>query len=73
MTASTPGPAEDVVAMKPGLDLPHVDGVRCQTWSLPDPAGWDPEGIRPLRDEVDRRVRALVTELTDTRSAPEAP
>jgi arsenate reductase (thioredoxin) len=56
--------ADLVVAMKPGLDLPRVDGVRYETWSLPDPAGWDSEGIRPLRDEIDRRVQNLLAELT---------
>ncbi len=73
VTADRVAAADVVVAMKPGLELPHVDGVRYQTWSLPDPAGWDAEGIRPLRDEVDRRVKVLIAELADTRSAPEAP
>ncbi|WP_409329503.1 low molecular weight phosphatase family protein [Trujillonella humicola] len=73
LTAERIVAADVVVAMKPGLDLPHVDGVRYETWSLPDPAGWDTEGIRPLRDEIDRRVQALVTDLTDIPPAPEAP
>lgn len=68
LTAERVAAADVVVAMKPGLDLPHVDGVRYETWSLPDPAGWDTEGIRPLRDEIDRRVQALAAELTDARS-----
>jgi arsenate reductase (thioredoxin) len=29
--------ADIVVALKPGLDLPHHDGVRYETWPLPDP------------------------------------
>jgi protein-tyrosine-phosphatase len=53
-----------VVAMKPSLDLPQLPGVRYETWSLPDPAEWDVEGIRPLREEIDRRVQALIAELT---------
>lgn len=52
-----------VIAMKPGLDLPQVDGVRYETWTLPDPDGWDVESIRELRDDVDRRVRDLLTTL----------
>jgi protein-tyrosine-phosphatase len=63
VTADRVAAADLVVAMKPGLDLPHVDGVRYETWSLPDPADWDTEGIRPLRDEIDRRVRTLISEL----------
>jgi arsenate reductase len=53
-----------VVAMKPGLDLPEVAGVRYDTWTLPDPAGWDAVSLRPLRDEIDLRVQALLDELT---------
>jgi arsenate reductase (thioredoxin) len=41
--------ADVVVAMKPGLDLPHFPGVRYEGWTLPDPAGWDVDGIRGLR------------------------
>ena len=59
--------ADVVVAMKPGLDLPQLPGVRYETWSLPDPAEWDTDGIRPLREEIDRRVQALIAELTAER------
>lgn len=48
-----------VVAMKPGLALPQVDGPTYETWDLPNPADWDVDGIRPLRDHID----GLVTEL----------
>ena len=61
--------ADIVVALKPGLDLPGDRPV--QVWPLPDPAGWDVEGIRPLRDHLDVRVRALVDELLANR--PERP
>lgn len=56
--------ADVVVAMKPGLDLPTVPGVRFETWKLPDPAGWVIDGIRGLRDDIDARVRLLLAELT---------
>jgi arsenate reductase (thioredoxin) len=58
--------ADVVVALKPGLDLPQVDGVRYETWPLPDPAGWDLDGIRPLREHLGRRITALVASCTDT-------
>ncbi len=35
-----------------------------ETWAPPDPAGWDAGDIRPLREDVDRRVQALIAELT---------
>lgn len=51
--------ADIVVVMKPGLSIPQVDGVRYETWSLPDPSGWDVDGIRALRDDIWRRVAEL--------------
>ena len=68
VTAERVAAADVVVAMKPGLDLPHVEGVRYETWTLPDPAGWDTDGIRPLREEISRRVQTLIAEL-----GPDAP
>lgn len=65
VTADRVRAADLVVAMKPGLDLPQVNGVRYEIWNLPDPAGWDADGIRPLRDEIDQRVLALVAQLTN--------
>lgn len=60
--------ADIVVAMKPGLDIPQVDGVRYETWSLPDPNGWDIDGIRPLRDDIDARIIMLVGTVSDAAS-----
>ncbi|KQR16242.1 low molecular weight phosphatase family protein [Cellulomonas sp. Leaf334] len=51
--------ADVIVALKPGLDLPIHP--RVEVWPLPDPAAWDVDGIRPLRDHID----GLVTELLD--------
>ncbi len=59
LTADRVAAADVVVAMKPGLDIPQVDGVRYETWTLPDPDGWDVDAIRALRDDVSERVRAL--------------
>lgn len=52
-----------VVAMKPGLDIPHVDGVAYETWDLPNPLGWDATAIRPLRDHIDELVTDLLTRV----------
>jgi len=54
--------ADIVVALKPGLDIPEY-GVRYETWPLPDPAEWDIDGIRPLRDYIDTKVQQLLSEL----------
>jgi arsenate reductase len=63
VTAELVASADVVVAMKPGLDLPRVDGVRYETWSLPDPAHWDVHGIRPPREHIAAQVAALVDDL----------
>ena len=49
-----------VVLMKPGLNLPQVDGVDYETWDLPNPQGWDVEAIRPLRDHINARIEDLL-------------
>jgi NADPH-dependent 2,4-dienoyl-CoA reductase/sulfur reductase-like enzyme/protein-tyrosine-phosphatase len=49
-----------VVAMKPGLALPQVDGVVHETWELPNPQGWDAGAIRLLRDHINERVADLI-------------
>ena len=49
-----------VIAMKPGLDLPQVEGVAYETWDLPNPQGWEAPAIRPLRDYINERVTELL-------------
>jgi hypothetical protein len=38
-------------------------GRRYEEWTLDDPAGKDVEAVRPIRDEIERRVRHLLAEL----------
>ncbi len=61
ITAEIAAQADVIVALKPGLELPGHPHV--EIWALPDPAGWTLDGIRGLRDHLDRRVRVLVDEL----------
>lgn len=42
--------------------------MRYLTWKLPDPAGKGIDAVRPIRDEIDRRVRDLVQQLYPSRS-----
>jgi arsenate reductase len=56
--------ADVVIAMGCGDACPVFPGRRYEEWVLDDPAGLDLPAIRPIRDEIERRVRALVTELT---------
>jgi protein-tyrosine-phosphatase len=56
--------ADVVVTMGCGDGCPFYPGKRYVEWELPDPAGRPLEEVRPIRDEIDRRVRGLLAELT---------
>jgi protein-tyrosine-phosphatase len=55
--------ADVVVTMGCGDACPFYPGKRYEDWVLDDPAGQGIEAVRPIRDEIRRRVEALVTEL----------
>jgi arsenate reductase (thioredoxin) len=55
--------ADVVVAMGCGDKCPYIPGRRYLDWDLPDPKGQSIEAVRRTRDEIERRVRALVEEL----------
>ncbi len=56
--------ADVVITMGCGDACPIYPGKRYLDWDLDDPAGQSLGAVRPIRDEIDRRVRALLTELT---------
>jgi arsenate reductase len=53
-----------VITMGCGDVCPIYPGTRYEDWALDDPAGQGIEQVRPIRDEIDRRVLALMAELT---------
>lgn len=55
--------ADVVVTMGCGDACPVFPGKRYENWELPDPAGQGIEAVRPIRDEVESRVRQLLVEL----------
>ena len=55
--------ADVVITMGCGDACPIYPGKRYLDWDLPDPAGKPLEEVRPIRDEIDRRVRGLLAEL----------
>jgi protein-tyrosine-phosphatase len=55
--------ADVVVTMGCGDACPIYPGKRYLDWELPDPAGMSVEEVRPIRDEIDRRVRDLLAGL----------
>ena len=55
--------ADIVVTMGCGDACPIYPGKRYEDWELDDPAGQDLETVRRIRDELDRRVQKLISEL----------
>jgi len=55
--------ANVVVTMGCGDECPYIPGKRYVDWDLEDPKGRPLEDVRTTRDDIARRVRALVDEL----------
>ncbi len=55
--------ADVVITMGCGDACPFFPGKRYLDWKLEDPAGRPVEEVRVIRDEINRRARALVAEL----------
>jgi arsenate reductase len=56
-----------VITMGCGDACPVFPGKRYLDWALDDPAGRGADAVRPIRDDIDARVRALVAELLPAR------
>jgi protein-tyrosine-phosphatase len=62
-TDETVRAADVVVTMGCGDACPIFPGKRYEDWDVADPAGQSVEDVRPIRDEVERRVRSLMASL----------
>ncbi|MDQ4116927.1 MAG: arsenate reductase ArsC [Actinomycetota bacterium] len=62
--------ADVVITMGCGDACPVFPGTRYLDWQLDDPAGRAAAEIRPIRDEIDRRVRALLADLLPATARP---
>ncbi len=70
-----------VVTMGCGDACPVFPGKRYEDWALADPAGQGVEAVRPIRDEIERRIRSLIAEIvpgphrppTSTTTVPSRP
>jgi arsenate reductase (thioredoxin) len=51
-----------------GDACPVFPGKRCLNWELTEPAGKSVDEVRPIRDDIDARVRALLSELVTSTS-----
>jgi arsenate reductase (thioredoxin) len=52
-----------VITMGCGDTCPFYPGKRYEDWVLDDPAGKDVAAVRPIRDEIRRRIEALLDDL----------
>ena len=55
--------ADVVITMGCGDACPIFPGKRYEEWTLDDPSGLAVDDVRPIRDEIERRVRSLLDEL----------
>jgi arsenate reductase len=63
LTAESVQTADVVITMGCGDACPFYPGKRYLNWELDDPAGQPLERVRPIRDEIRRRISALIEEL----------
>ena len=54
-----------VITMGCGDECPYYPGKRYLDWELEDPAGKGVDAVRPIRDEIERRVLDLIDELIE--------
>lgn len=62
-TDETVRAADVVITMGCGEACPIFPGKRYEDWDVDDPAGQTLEDVRPIRDELERRVRTLMASL----------
>jgi arsenate reductase len=62
-TDETVRAADVVISMGCGDACPIFPGKRYEEWDLDDPAGQDLAAVRPIRDDIERRVRTLLDQL----------
>ncbi|MGI5951684.1 MAG: arsenate reductase ArsC [Brooklawnia sp.] len=62
--------ADVVVTMGCGDTCPIFPGKRYEDWTLDDPAGQSIDTVRGIRDQIEGRVRDLITRLSFTQPSP---
>ena len=65
LTTAAVQESDVVITMGCGDACPYFPGKRYEDWVLDDPAGQEIEAVRPIRDEIRRRVEALLDDLLD--------
>ncbi|MGP3732165.1 arsenate reductase ArsC [Streptomyces sp. GDS52] len=63
LTVAAVRSSDVVITMGCGDACPYFPGKRYLDWQLDDPAGQGVAAVRPIRDEIERRIRGLLAEL----------
>ncbi|MFD9396598.1 arsenate reductase ArsC [Streptomyces sp. NPDC060000] len=63
LTAEAVRASDVVITMGCGDTCPVFPGKRYLDWQLEDPAGQGVDAVRPIRDEIERRIHDLVSDL----------
>jgi arsenate reductase len=63
MTTDQVQASDVVITMGCGDSCPIFPGKRYEDWELADPAGQGIDAVRPIRDDIKARIRALLTEI----------
>jgi arsenate reductase len=63
LTWDTAHEADVIITMGCGDACPVFPGKRYEDWKLDDPAGKDVDAVRPIRDEIRRRMEDLLADL----------
>jgi arsenate reductase (thioredoxin) len=66
LSDATARAADVIVTMGCGDTCPVYLGKRYLDWELDDPAGLPVDQVRPIVDEIDRRVKALLADVAPT-------
>ncbi|KOT60637.1 phosphotyrosine protein phosphatase [Streptomyces rimosus subsp. rimosus] len=70
LTSEAVQASDIVITMGCGDVCPVFPGKKYLDWKLADPAGQGVEAVRPIRDEIERRVRSLLAELRPGEACP---
>jgi protein-tyrosine-phosphatase len=65
LTDGTARSADVIVTMGCGDTCPYYPGKRYLDWELEDPAGKPVDAVRPIIDDIDRRVQSLLADLIE--------
>src|SRR5690349_19665117 len=63
LTSDAVQESDVVITMGCGDACPYYPGKRYEDWELDDPAGQGVDAVRPIRDEIRRRIEHLISEL----------